>query len=288
MTVHVTTFYRFVEVDDPFELRRQLSEFASAHGLTGTILIANEGINATIAGDAAGIAALVALLEADPRFASLRVAHSTAEMTPFGRLKVRVKREIVTFGARGGPSSMPTSAVFPIATGTKVAPADWNSLIADPDVLLIDTRNTYEIAIGTFPGAVDPGTTKFSEFKEFVAGRLDGQRDRRIAMFCTGGIRCEKASSLLLSQGFRDVHQLEGGILAYLATVPQEVSRWRGDCYVFDGRVGLAVGLARGNHVLCKACGSAVTQNVGCQRIACIGAGTLMDRPEDARSTPAT
>jgi UPF0176 protein len=251
LTTTVITFYKFVHLPDYPALRQPLLDVARAHELRGTILLAEEGINATISGGQSGLDALLTHLAADPRFAGLTVKTSSAEGATFDRMKVRLKREIVTLGQ---PQADPARQV-----GTYVAPADWNALISDPDVLVIDTRNAYEVGIGTFAGAVNPETRSFSEFPAFVRDHLDPARHRKIAMFCTGGIRCEKASSYLLSQGFADVYHLEGGILKYLELVPADVSQWQGECYVFDQRVALRHGLAPGTHDACRACGAPVS-----------------------------
>jgi UPF0176 protein len=243
----VVTFYKFVALPDFADLQQPLLDCARQHGLKGTVLLAPEGINSTLAGPAVGIEAVLTWLRRDERLADLEVKRSTAAGPSFDRLKVRLKREIVTLGQ---PQVDPTRKV-----GTYVAAADWNALIGRPDVLLIDTRNAYEVSVGTFPGAVDPQTRSFGEFPTFVREQLDPARHRKIAMFCTGGIRCEKASSYLLSQGFEDVYHLDGGILKYLETVPAEASLWAGECYVFDQRVALAHGLAPGTHDACRACG---------------------------------
>jgi len=248
MQVTVTAFYKFVAIADAEALREHLLGFATAHAIKGTILIAPEGINATVAGPDDGIRALLAELRRDPRFADLVSKESNATEMPFGRLKVKIKREIVTLRR---PEADPAREV-----GIYVKPEDWNALIADPDVLVIDTRNVYEVAVGTFEGAIDPATRSFAEFPDFVAAKLDPARDRRIAMFCTGGIRCEKASSYLLAQGFPEVYHLEGGILKYLEMVPPEQSRWQGECFVFDERVALEHGLEPGTYVMCEACGT--------------------------------
>lgn len=250
MSVTVTAFYKFVAIEDPPALREELLAVAREQAIKGTILIAPEGINATIAGPDAGIRHTLAHLRADPRFAALVSKESYADANPFGRLKVRLKREIVTLRR---PEADPSRRV-----GTYVKPEDWNALIADPDVLVVDTRNAYEVGIGTFKGALDPATRAFCEFPEFVAAHLDPARHKRVAMFCTGGIRCEKASSFLLSQGFPEVYHLEGGILKYLETVPPEQSLWQGECFVFDERVALEHGVTPGSHVMCKHCGSPV------------------------------
>lgn len=231
MTVTVAAFYKFTRLDDPLVLRHDLLEQARALELKGTVLLAGEGINGTVTGSVAGLAAFIAQLRADPRFADLRVKTAVAGSHPFQRLKVKVKREIIAFRQ---------SAADPtVRVGTYVRPSEWNALIRQPDVLVLDTRNAYEVALGTFDGAIDPGTRRFGELPQFVEAHLDPARHRRIAMFCTGGIRCEKASAYLLAQGFAEVYHLEGGILAYLDAVPCEESLWRGRCFVFDEREGV-------------------------------------------------
>ena len=247
----VVAFYKFVALPDYTELRVPLLAVARAHGVKGTVLLAAEGINSTIAGSRAGVDAVLAHLRRDPRLADLVVRISGADGVTFDRLKVRLKREIVTLGQ---PQVDPTRKV-----GTYIAAADWNALIAAPDVLVIDTRNAYEVEIGTFVGAVNPHTQSFTEFPAFVAAQLDRVRHRKVAMFCTGGIRCEKASSYLLAQGFAEVYHLEGGILKYLETVPPEASLWQGECYVFDQRVALGHGLSAGTHDSCRACGRPIS-----------------------------
>lgn len=231
MTVAISAFYKFVRIDEPPMLREQLFAQLSARGVKGTILIAPEGINGTICGAPSDMATFLAELRADPRFADLVTKDATTDRHPFKRLKVKVKREIITLGA---PEADPTRCV-----GTYVAPADWNALVVAPDVFVIDARNAYEVAEGTFAGAVDPGTRHFGEWPAFVAANLDPQRHRKIAMFCTGGIRCEKASAYLLAHGFGEVYHLEGGILNYLAKVPPVESLWQGKCFVFDDRGGV-------------------------------------------------
>ena len=228
MTVTVSAFYKFVRIDDPLALRMRLLAQLSARGVKGTILIAHEGINGTISGAPDEMFAFLGELRADPRFADLVTKDALAGRHPFQRLKVKVKREIIALGA---PEADPTQRV-----GAYVEPADWNALIARPDVLVIDTRNAYEVAEGTFAGAVDPGTQHFGDWPAYVANNLDPRRHRKIAMFCTGGIRCEKASAYLLAHGFDEVHHLKGGILNYLAHVPPAESLWRGRCFVFDER----------------------------------------------------
>jgi UPF0176 protein len=228
MTVVVSAFYKFVSISEPGALRERLLQGLQARDMKGTILIAPEGINGTISGAAAAMAAFLADLRADPRFADLVTKDGVAAAHPFQRLKVKIKKEIISFRR---PEANPALRV-----GTYVAPEDWNALITAPDVVVVDTRNAYEVAEGTFKGAVDPKTRRFGDFPAFVDARLDPARDRKIAMFCTGGIRCEKASAYLLSLGFAEVYHLDGGILNYLARVPAEDSLWQGDCFVFDQR----------------------------------------------------
>jgi UPF0176 protein len=215
-------------------------------GVCGTVLLAAEGINGTIAGTEAGIAAVFEFLRSLPGLEGLGYRRSLAEAMPFPRMKVKVKQEIVTFGAAVDPTR---------AVGIYVSPQDWNALVDDPEVLVIDTRNEYEVAVGSFAGAVNPETVAFREFPAFVAEQLDPGKHTKVAMFCTGGIRCEKASSYLVSQGFGEVYHLEGGILNYLEQVPESESRWRGECFVFDERVTVLHGLEQGSYVDCKSCG---------------------------------
>lgn len=239
MSYAVAALYQFVALPDFRELREPLRELCAARGLKGTLLLAAEGINGTIAGEAAPLRDLIDQLQHGTLFGgrldNLELKFSTANAMPFQRLKIRLKKEIVTLG---DPATDPTRQV-----GTYVDPAAWNALIAAPDVVVLDTRNRFEVAMGTFAGAVDPEIDSFGQFKDFVAQKLDPARDRRIAMFCTGGIRCEKASSYLLAHGFSEVYHLKGGILKYLETTPQADSRWRGECFVFDERVALGHGL---------------------------------------------
>jgi len=249
MSVTVAALYRFARFADPAALRGPLEELARAEGIKGTLLLAGEGINGTIAGSAAGIAAVLGHIRALPDCAELDVKFSSAPDMPFHRLKVRLKREIVTMGEPG---------IDPRATvGTYVEPHDWNALIADPDTILIDTRNDYEVAIGTFAGALDPETATFRDFPEWFRSRREqllGPGKRRLAMFCTGGIRCEKSTAFLKAEGVDEVYHLKGGILRYLEEVPPEESLWRGECFVFDERVAVGHGLAQGTHDLCRAC----------------------------------
>jgi UPF0176 protein len=250
MTVTVSAFYKFVEIERPAGLRAALFEACESRRILGSILVAAEGVNGTVSGQERDLADFFGWLRTDPRFADLETKDSHAKEHPFGLLKVKLKREIVTFGS---PEAKPSEQV-----GTYVAPKDWNALIEAPDVLVIDTRNAYEVKIGTFKGALDPKTKSFRQFPEFVRQNLDPARHPKVALFCTGGIRCEKASSFLLAQGFPEVYHLEGGILKYLETVPQEESLWQGECFVFDERVSLAHGLGLGSHAMCPSCGSPV------------------------------
>jgi len=247
----IAALYKFVTLDDCVAVREQLQTACMQLQLKGTLLLAYEGINGTVAGSRASIDALLALLRADPRLADLEHKESLADTPPFERMKVRVKPEIVTLGvAKADPT---------LQVGAYVEPADWNALIADPDVLVLDTRNDYEYAVGSFRAAVDPGIQNFQEFPEYVRQRLDHNRQRRIATFCTGGIRCEKATAFLLAEGFEQVYHLKGGILKYLEQIPHEDSLWQGECFVFDARVSIGHGLAPGNSTLCRGCGWAVS-----------------------------
>ena len=225
--ITVAAFYKFVKMEDPASLRAELQSTFTIEELQGTLLIAPEGINGTLAGTAEVVDRLLLLLAERTGLERSAVKFSTAEETPFGRLKFVVKQEILAFRR---------AVVDTAKVGTYVAPADWNALIADPGVLLLDTRNTYETAVGTFRGAVDPGLETFSEFATYVRKQLDPAKHRKVAMFCTGGIRCEKASAFLLQEGFAEVYHLEGGILRYLEVVPVEDTAWTGECFVFDRR----------------------------------------------------
>jgi UPF0176 protein len=240
MPFKVAAFYQFVSLPDYRQLREPLRAFCADLGLRGSVLLASEGINGTLAGSEDGIAVLVDELRQGKLFGSrldnLQLNFSKADAMPFGRMKVRLKKEIVTLG--GDRTADPLLQV-----GIYVEPSDWNALIGSPDTLVIDTRNAFEVAMGTFEGAVDPGIASFGQFRDFVAERLDPARHRKIAMFCTGGIRCEKASALLLAQDLAEVYHLKGGILKYLEEVPKPESRWRGECFVFDERVALDHGL---------------------------------------------
>jgi len=243
-------FYKFVELPDYVALKEPLLAFCQQQGVKGMILLATEGINSTIAGPAEGVHAVLAYLRQDPRLADLQHKEAWSDKSPFYRMKVRLKREIVTLGV---PEANPTQLA-----GTYVKPADWNQLISDPDVVVVDTRNQYEVDIGTFKGALDPHIDSFSQLPQWVAQHAalnpaSGKKPK-VAMFRTGGIRCEKSTALLRAQGFDEVYHLEGGILKYLETVPPEQSLWQGECFVFDERVSVGHGLAVGEHSLCRAC----------------------------------
>ncbi|WP_322891225.1 MULTISPECIES: rhodanese-related sulfurtransferase [unclassified Yoonia] len=242
----VAALYHFTRFADPAALRGPLLDLCRARGISGTLLLAGEGINGTIAGDRAGIDAVLAHIRALPGCADLEWKESTAADAPFHRMKVRLKREIVTMGQ---PDIDPVSRV-----GHYVDPADWNDLISAPDVAVIDTRNDYEVAIGTFDGAIDPQTKSFGEFPAWWEANKHRFHNKRIAMFCTGGIRCEKSTNYLMGQGVEEVYHLKGGILKYLEEVPQDASKWDGECFVFDGRVSVGHGLAEGPHILCHGC----------------------------------
>jgi UPF0176 protein len=242
----VAAFYKFSKLDGPAGWRGPLLEICRKHGIKGTILLAGEGVNGTIAGGRQGIADVLELLRRMCGLAGEDVKFSAAAEMPFRRLKVRLKKEIVTMGVAG---------LDPAAdAGTYVQPADWNRLIADPDTVLVDTRNGYEVGLGTFAGAVDPGTASFSEFPAWAERNRERLAGRKVAMFCTGGIRCEKATAYLRSLGLEEVFHLKGGILKYLEEIPERESRWRGECFVFDERVSVGHGLREGEAELCRAC----------------------------------
>ena len=248
--VRVAALYRFARLDAYSELRTPLEDVCRAQGIRGTLIIAPEGINGTIAGSAKGIDCVLAHIRSWPGCAELDVKFSAAETIPFHRMKVRLKSEIVTMGQPGiDPAT---------GAGTYVDPQDWNALMDDPDTIVIDTRNAYEVAVGTFTGSTDPQTASFREFPEWFRGErqrlLGAGKQPRVAMFCTGGIRCEKASAFLKQNGVEEVFHLKGGVLAYLESIPAEDSRWQGECFVFDQRVAVGHGLARGTHSLCFAC----------------------------------
>jgi UPF0176 protein len=242
--------YKFVSLPDFKDLREPLLAFCEANDITGTLLLAEEGINGTIAGMEENVRRVLKFLREDEifkgRLGDLEHKESWTEKKPFYRLKVRLKKEIVTLGV---PEVKPSEMA-----GTYVKPEDWNALITDPDVILVDTRNDYEVAIGTFKGAINPHTNSFSELPEWVKNEASLKAKPKVAMFCTGGIRCEKSTAYLRSQGFDEVYHLQGGILKYLETIPAEQSLWEGECFVFDERVSVGHGLVPGNYEFCRAC----------------------------------
>ena len=245
-SVIVAAMYRFARLDDFQALRAPLHRVMLDNGVKGTLLLAREGLNGTIAGSRQGIDTVLDWIRSDARLAGIDVKESVTDDNPFYRTKVKLKQEIVTMGV---PDIDPRHTV-----GTYVQPKDWNALIADPDVLLIDTRNDYEYQIGTFERAINPQTQTFREFPDYVKQALDPQRHKKVAMFCTGGIRCEKSTAYLKEQGFEEVYHLQGGILKYLEDVPESESLWRGECFVFDNRVTVNHQLERGSYDQCHAC----------------------------------
>lgn len=248
----VAALYKFVTLEDYRALREPLLDHCISAGTKGTLLLAQEGINGTIAGTRGGIDSVLDYLRADPRLADLEHKESYDDHMPFHRMKVKLKREIVTMGVEGiDPNRV---------VGTYVEPGDWNALVEDPEVLLLDTRNDYECSIGTFRGAIDPHTVNFREFPDYVRAHLDPGRHRKVAMFCTGGIRCEKASAFMLQEGFEEVYHLRGGILKYLEEVPEEDSTWEGECFVFDNRVAVDHRLEKGSFDQCFGCRHPITE----------------------------
>lgn len=248
----VIAFYKFVELPDYQVIRTPMYEACRENGVRGTILLASEGINGMLAGPREGIDAVLKYLHADPRLADLEHKESFSEELPFKRLRVRLKREIITMG---------DNSIDPLeAVGEYVAPKDWNALISDPEVLLLDTRNDYEVNLGTFEGALDPSTESFRQFSGYVEEHLDPKKHKKVALFCTGGIRCEKATSYMLREGFEEVYHLRGGILKYLEEVPAEESMWNGECYVFDDRVSLDHRLEPGTYKACHGCGKPLSE----------------------------
>ncbi len=242
----VLALYKFVHLPDYIDLKAPLLAECHKHDLHGTLLLAEEGINGTIAGSRAGLDGLLNYLQHDQRFKDMECKESRADTVPFHRMKVKLKKEIVSMGV---------AAVVPQAlTGTRVNARDWNAVISDPEVLLIDARNQYEVDIGTFKNAISPQTETFREFPAYIEHELDPQKQKKVAMYCTGGIRCEKASAYLLQQGFEEVYQLDGGILKYLQEVDAAESLWQGECFVFDGRVAVNQELEPGKYVQCYAC----------------------------------
>ena len=264
----VAAFYRFKPLAGLPELRLRIESACAASTVRGTLLLAPEGLNGTLAGPPDGLAAALDAIRAAADCPDLRPRMSAHESQPFRRLKVRIKREIVTLGVPGiDPAGR---------TGTPVPPREWNRIVDDPAIPVIDVRNGFEHAVGTFTGAVDPDTRSFGEFPDFVRRTLDPARHRVVAMFCTGGIRCEKASAFMLDQGFETVYQLEGGILAYLAEVPEADSRWQGGCFVFDEREAVGPGLVPVPVTLCKACSRPLaTARDGAGPLRCEACGTV-------------
>jgi UPF0176 protein len=252
MTLVVAAFYKFVSLPDYVDKQQPLLSFCQAQGIKGTILLAPEGVNATIAGERLAIDSVLKFLRSDPRLADLEHKESYTEEAPFEKMKVRLKKEIVTLGL---PSIDPNEQV-----GTYVNPQEWNALISDPEVIVIDTRNDYEVVIGTFKGAQNPQTQSFRDFPEYVHKHFDPSKHKKVAMFCTGGIRCEKASSFMMSQGFQEVYHLKGGILKYLEEIPAQESLWEGECFVFDERVAVQHGLEEGSHEMCPGCGHPISE----------------------------
>ncbi|MFT7677958.1 MAG: UPF0176 protein [Planctomycetota bacterium] len=251
-TLSVAALYRFVAFADFEEWRQPLLDLCVERAVLGTLLLAPEGINGTIAGQRVDVEAVIAFLERDARLTGLDCKWSTAEAPPFRRMKVRLKQEIVTMGVTG---------IDPNETvGTYVEAADWNRLIEDPEVVLVDTRNDYEVGIGSFKGALNPDLGSFREFPEWLRETFDGLESPKVAMFCTGGIRCEKSTAFLRQAGVSEVYHLKGGILKYLEVVPEEESLWEGECFVFDERVSVVHGLAEGSYEQCRACGFPVNE----------------------------
>ena len=248
----VCALYRFVELANHEEIQTPLLNIMNANQVKGTLLLASEGINGTIAGNQESIDNVLNWLKSDPRLAALTAKFSFDTENPFYRTKVKLKQEIVTMGVAG---------IDPNRTvGTYVKPKDWNALISDPEVLLVDTRNDYEISIGTFKNAVDPKTTNFREFPQYVKENLDPKKHKKVAMFCTGGIRCEKSTAYLKEQGFNEVYHLEGGVLKYLEEVPEAETMWEGECFVFDNRVSVNHQLEKGQYDQCHGCRLPITE----------------------------
>ncbi|MGF1765491.1 rhodanese-related sulfurtransferase [Aliivibrio kagoshimensis] len=248
----VCALYKFVALDNFKDLQLPLQQFMDKHDIRGTLLLAHEGINGTVASTREGINALLNWFKQDPRLNNVVYKESFDDVQPFNRTKVKLKKEIVTMGIEG---------IDPLqVVGSYVKPKDWNALISDPEVMVVDTRNDYEIEIGTFEHAVNPETDTFREFPDYVKNNLDPEKHKKVAMFCTGGIRCEKSTAYLKEQGFDEVYHLEGGILKYLEEVPKEESLWQGECYVFDGRVAVDHQLEKGQYSMCNACRMPITE----------------------------
>lgn len=248
----VAALYKFAPLDKYESMQKLIYKACQQHEIKGIILLASEGINGTISGTREGIDGILAYIRSLPHLEGLSHKESFSSKHPFRRLRVRLKKEIVTLGV---PGVNPAEQV-----GTYVKPAQWNALLQDPDVLVLDTRNDYEVRIGAFEGAIDPMTKTFRDFPSYVQDSLDPKKHKKVAMYCTGGIRCEKASSYMLQQGFETVYHLEGGILKYLEEIPAEESLWKGDCFVFDQRVAVKQGLLQGDHSLCFGCRQPLTE----------------------------
>ncbi|MEM9469712.1 MAG: rhodanese-related sulfurtransferase [Pseudomonadota bacterium] len=247
----VAALYRFVSIDDIAPLQAEIKAACESLDICGTLLLAPEGINGTIGGSEKSIDEIIAFLENKLEISKGEVKFSKADDKPFRRMKVRLKKEIVTLRA---PEADPNEKV-----GTYVEPENWNDLMNDPEITLIDTRNDYETAVGIFKGAIDPDIKTFTEFKSYVKEKMDPSKQKKVAMFCTGGIRCEKASSYMLNEGFEEVYHLKGGILKYLENVPKEESLWDGECFVFDRRVAVGHGLEESPYELCYGCRYPIT-----------------------------
>lgn len=250
--VVVAALYKFVELNDYKALRTPLLDFCIEHGVKGSLLLAREGINGTVSGSRSAIDQLLNYLRADSRLVDIDHKESYTDDQPFYRMKVKLKKEIVTMGVDWVDPQR--------SVGAYVEPSEWNALISDPDVILVDTRNDYEVGLGTFENAINPNTESFREFPEYVQQNLADKKDKKIAMFCTGGIRCEKSTAYLKEQGFDEVFHLKGGILKYLEEVPEENSLWRGECFVFDNRVAVDHSLEKGSFELCHACRMPVSE----------------------------
>ncbi len=250
--VVVSALYHFVRLDDYQSLRQPLYDFMIKHEIRGTLLLANEGINGTVAGSKKAIDKLHSWLRSDQRFKDLKTKESFDNCMPFYRTRVKLKKEIVTMGI---PDIDPNQVV-----GSYVKPEDWNDLISDPDMVLVDTRNDYEVSIGTFRNAINPKTDTFRQFPDYVKSNLNPGKHKKVAMFCTGGIRCEKSTAYLKEQGFEEVYHLQGGIIKYLETVAEADSMWEGECFVFDNRVSINHQLEKGSYDQCHACRLPVTE----------------------------
>lgn len=253
MTWKIAAFYKFVALENLEDWQSQIKQACEKYGVVGTILLAHEGINSTCAAESDDMDAFIAWLGSHPEFDGWEIKFSESTDQPFKRCKVRLKKEIVTIRH---DATDPTKVV-----GTYVSPQEWNDIISDPETVVIDTRNDYEYEIGTFKNAIDPKTVKFNDFPQWVKDHLDPAKHKKVAMFCTGGIRCEKASSYMKVEGFEEVYHLKGGILQYLEDVPAEESLWEGECFVFDERVTVKHGLEEGSYTMCYGCGKFITKD---------------------------